>query len=186
MNPYSKLVVAWREAIKVDIYEGAHGQAVWPLLWPVRSLTPDLEFVVYTASAKTQGSKISFRDKAGFLRTKESTKGLGSWRNQVADKAIDAYGEGRPLMVGPIFMRTIIYRPPTNGLYLKDGSLSAKGKREPVPITRPDLLKQMRAIEDALTGVIYKDDSQISDHAMGSRWGEPGRVEVKIWTPPPL
>lgn len=179
-------ITHWRDAKEIDSYESGSAFGVWPLFWPVRSLVPDLSFIVYTASAKTQGSKVSFRDKAGFLRTKESTKGLGSWRNQVADKAIDAYGQGRELMTGPLFMRTIIYRPPTNGLYLKDGTLSAKGKREPAPITRPDLLKQMRAIEDALTGVIYKDDSQICDHAMASRWGEPGRVEVSIWTPPEL
>lgn len=157
---------------------------IYPMAWPVNQLDPDLAFTIYRDKVPTQGSKTSFKHaRTGKVITKESSKGLRSWRNDVANAAIAAYGEGRSLMTGPILMRTVIYRAPTQGLTLKDGSLSAKGKREPVPITRPDLLKQMRGIEDALTGVIYKDDSQISDHSVMGRWGEPARVDIKIWTP---
>jgi hypothetical protein len=45
---------------------------------------------------------------------------------------------------------------------------------------RPDVLKLARAIEDAITGVIWVDDSQIIDEHLYKRWGDPARVEVTI------
>lgn len=41
------------------------------------------------------------------------------------------------------------------------------------PIRRPDLSHLIRAIEDALSGVIYKDDSQIVDSHEKVDWCEP-------------
>jgi len=48
------------------------------------------------------------------------------------------------------------------------------------PTTRPDALKLCRACEDALTGVIYGDDSQVVDLYIQKRYGPPG-VDVKVW-----
>jgi len=51
------------------------------------------------------------------------------------------------------------------------------------PIARPDSLKLGRAVEDALTGVVYKDDSQVCDHHIFKRFcdnGEQPGVNVVI------
>ena len=57
----------------------------------------------------------------------------------------------------------------------------SKAWREyPFPVSRPDVLKQARAIEDALKGVLYHDDSQIVTETLRKRWGEAPGVEVVV------
>jgi len=49
------------------------------------------------------------------------------------------------------------------------------------PTTRPDLKNIIAGVEDALKGVIYKDDSQIIDFGDSGKWyGDPPRVEISI------
>jgi Holliday junction resolvase RusA-like endonuclease len=63
------------------------------------------------------------------------------------------------------------------------GALSAAGRRQPWPTTRPDLLKLARAIEDALTGVVYRDDALIVQERLVkdyARDGEAPHVRIII------
>lgn len=48
------------------------------------------------------------------------------------------------------------------------------------PTGRPDVLKLARAVEDALTGVVWADDAQIVDEILAKRYGEPARCVVSI------
>ena len=50
------------------------------------------------------------------------------------------------------------------------------------PETKPDLKNYIAGIEDALEGVIYKNDSQIVGYGVGTGkyYGSPARVEIKI------
>lgn len=48
------------------------------------------------------------------------------------------------------------------------------------PIVRPDSLKLCRAVEDSLTGVIYRDDANVVDLYIQKRYGPPG-VDVCVW-----
>lgn len=41
------------------------------------------------------------------------------------------------------------------------------------PVKRPDLLKMARAVEDALTGIAYHDDSQIVAETLAKRFARP-------------
>jgi Holliday junction resolvase RusA-like endonuclease len=45
--------------------------------------------------------------------------------------------------------------------FLKDGGLSAAGRRALVPMKRPDLDNVVKLVLDALNGVAYADDSQV-------------------------
>ena len=45
---------------------------------------------------------------------------------------------------------------------------------------KPDLSKLIRAAEDALTGVIYKDDSQICEHHSYKKYSEKIGVQIII------
>jgi len=49
------------------------------------------------------------------------------------------------------------------------------------PVTKPDSLKLGRAVEDSLTGVVFRDDSQVVEHRIAKRWGTPPRVEVAVF-----
>ncbi len=53
----------------------------------------------------------------------------------------------------------------------RDGTLTKKGDRTPIPTTKHlDVDKLARAILDALTGVAYTDDSQVSRLFVGREW----------------
>jgi Holliday junction resolvase RusA-like endonuclease len=47
--------------------------------------------------------------------------------------------------------------------------------------TRPDSTKLTRAVEDALTGVVWRDDAQVSTQVIAKLYGEPERVVVAIY-----
>ena len=56
-----------------------------------------------------------------------------------------------------------------------------KTKEKPM-VTRPDIDKLQRALFDALTGVFYRDDSQITKVTIEKRYGrEKTGVYVNIW-----
>lgn len=83
------------------------------------------------------------------------------WMSVVSAYAREAYsGE---LLTGPLSctMEFRALRP--KGHYCKTG-LNKKGREAPYPIVKPDLTKLVRAAEDALTGIIWRDDSQVCEH----------------------
>jgi Holliday junction resolvase RusA-like endonuclease len=47
-------------------------------------------------------------------------------------------------------------------------------------IIRPDVLKLTRAVEDALTGIVWEDDSQIIDERLTKRYGTPAGVLIVV------
>lgn len=46
--------------------------------------------------------------------------------------------------------------------------------------TKPDIDKLLRALQDALTGIAFKDDAQITAVAVGKTFGSPARVEIEL------
>ena len=46
--------------------------------------------------------------------------------------------------------------------------------------TKPDIDKLERGVFDALTGIIFKDDSQVVRSAMTKQFGSPARAEISI------
>jgi Holliday junction resolvase RusA-like endonuclease len=49
------------------------------------------------------------------------------------------------------------------------------------PIVKPDATKLLRAIEDALTGVVWTDDAQVVEQLATKCYGEPEGAHVQIW-----
>lgn len=80
------------------------------------------------------------------------------WKTTVAQCASDAWN-GEPLMTGPIRLTIVFCVARPRAHYGAKGSLKLSAPT--YPTTRPDLTKLVRAIEDALTGVIWRDDSQV-------------------------
>jgi len=153
-------------------------------------------FVVYGQPA-TQGSKIEhlIRRKGGevvmrngrpLTALREDNPRLPQWRQEVAQAARRAYSG--PLIIGPVRLSLVFYRPRPGGHF---GEGKNAGKLKPSapehPIKRPDLLKLARAVEDALTGVIWRDDSQVVEYApwdkdtpgLAKRWG-PFQVKIRV------
>ena len=100
------------------------------------------------------GSKRAFI-VAGRAVVTDDAKHNKPWRASVAAAAYDAYHGpilDQPLVVSFTF---ILVRP--RGHYGKRGVRPSAPK---YPATKPDVLKLARSTEDALTGILWRDDSR--------------------------
>jgi crossover junction endodeoxyribonuclease RusA len=96
-----------------------------------------------------QGSKKSI----GNNRFIEASKFLPAWRNAVkiaAEHAVTVNGWAK--VSGPVELEIMFYL---------DRPSSISATKRPYPIVPPDVDKLIRGVGDALTSVVYDDDSQI-------------------------
>ena len=138
---------------------------------------PAVKFTVY-GTPKPAGSKRAFVMKGRAIVTDANPKSR-PWKNQVAQVAGETMN-GTSVLDGPLSvgMRFYVARP--KGHYGKNG-LNAAGRRNPFPAKKPDVLKLARGVEDAMSGVVYRDDAQIVDEHLTKEWGTPERVEIEVW-----
>jgi len=112
---------------------------------------------------RTAGSKRSFIPK-GWTRaiiTDASGKAGKDWRGDVKRFALEAY-QGQPI-IGPLCLTLRFHMQRPKGHFR--GGKNAHVLRDDAPvfhISKPDVLKMARAIEDALTGILWVDDSQVA------------------------
>ncbi len=126
---------------------------------------------------KGGGSTPVIKNGRVITRVIEDNPRLGDWRQQVARAALAQWSG--PLWTGPLKMTAVFQRPRPKGHFgtgRNAGKLKANAPK--YPTGTPDNSKLQRAVEDALTGVLYQDDSQITDHDIRKRWGE--RFETRI------
>ena len=125
------------------------------------------------------GSKRAFVVKGRAVVT-DSNRKQKPWQALVSSAAQEAKPDG-DLLDGPIWLtlRFRVNRP--KGHFTSKGTLSASGQRNPWPVVRPDVLKLARGVEDALTAVIWRDDSQIVvEHLTKVYTTGPEGVDVRI------
>jgi Holliday junction resolvase RusA-like endonuclease len=104
------------------------------------------------------GSKKGFwNKKANRVMIVDDCKRSKPWQSDVKAFAHEAY-QG-PLLRGPLHVVVAFYMPRPKGHFNSKGEI--RGSAPPYPISRPDTTKLMRAVEDALTGVIWVDDAQV-------------------------
>lgn len=142
------------------------------------SIYEPIRFTVL-GDAKPGGSKRAFW-RPGMKQPSivDANKNVKPWKQEVAAVARGAY-DG-PLLSGPIAVVFTFYRPRPKGHFTSTGTMGKAGREMPFPTTKPDVLKLSRAVEDALTGVIWRDDAAIVTETLFKRWGEPARVEIEI------
>jgi Holliday junction resolvase RusA-like endonuclease len=130
---------------------------------------------------RPQGSKRAFLNRrTGRPILVESSKGNGSWRVDVATCARAAVqAAGWTLLTGPVVLEARFRFQRPKGHWGRRGLLPSA---PPVPFGKPDLSKLVRSIEDALTGIAYRDDAQIVWLELGKGYGEPGvEIAVRAW-----
>ena len=98
------------------------------------------------------------------------------WKNLVADAAVDAC-QLDGLLEGPIVLHLAFELPRPTGHFGKRG---LRASARPFPSVKPDLLKLARAVEDALTGVLWRDDAQIVEEVLTKRYGERAKLTVIV------
>lgn len=145
-----------------------------------------IRFTVHGQPA-TAGSKRGFYNAKAkrVIITDDSAKSR-PWKALVADAAIQAMQtadghsrilEQRPLLGGPLAVTFTFHLPRPKGHY---GARGLRPSAPPFPAVKPDLLKLARAVEDALTGICWRDDAQIVTETIVKRYGEPARCDVEI------
>lgn len=120
--------------------------------------------------------------------TKDSSGQAGEgWRNAVAEAGAGVLG-GAPLLSGPLYVEiTFLLRRPQSHYGSGRNSERLKDSAPVYPAKRPDSTKLLRAVEDALTNVLWLDDSQIVCGGTEKVFAGPDEatgVEVRIWRLP--
>lgn len=85
------------------------------------------------------------------------------------------------LMTGPLHVRLKFCMPRPKGHYGTGKNADrVKDSAPEFPTTKPDVLKLARAVEDALTGIVYGDDAQIVMEDLQKCYDTNPRVVVSV------
>jgi Holliday junction resolvase RusA-like endonuclease len=126
------------------------------------------------------GSKNAY-PVAGRVRVVDANRKLKPWQKTVRQVAKGAMlREREPPIEGPVSVEMRFYRKRPKSHHTGTGKPSAEFNRHPWPTSKPDVLKLARGVEDALTGIVYKDDAQIVWEKLYKEWGEPEGVRVNV------
>lgn len=123
--------------------------------------------------------------RGGRARVIDASKNTRPWKNLVQDRAslavaaAETNGASFPLE-GPVVVDVIEYRARPKSHYTSKGALSAVGKRFPCPTGAPDRTKVARGAEDAIAGLVVRDDSQIVDGVVRKAWGVRDRTYIVV------
>lgn len=123
-----------------------------------------------------QGSKV--RVHARGLR--EANPATAPWRATVASAALEAM-DVEPTLIGPLELRAtfVFHRPAAHfGTGRNAGTLktSAPAYRSKTP----DIDKLLRAIGDALTGIVWRDDAQVVIVHAEKHYGSPPCAHIVV------
>lgn len=129
------------------------------------------------------GSKKAFVNRhTGKVIVTEDAKRSKPWQQQVGDTALAHRDQlNGELLGGPLELEVTFvlarpkghFRTGKNAHLLRDSAPSR-------PAVKPDTTKLLRAVEDALTGVLWRDDAQVVDQYARKVYGAPERVEITI------
>jgi Holliday junction resolvase RusA-like endonuclease len=116
-----------------------------------------------------------FSTREDFPRDYDQEK-CKNYKAYVRILAANAY-EG-PVLDEPMSLRLTVFRlPPMNWGKAKTAD-ALRGKLRPT--SKPDLSNLLKGIEDALTGIVWRDDSRVVEISL-SKWYSPHpRAEVNI------
>ena len=128
-------------------------------------------FVAYVR-AEPQGSTKAFMNKGRPIITSDNEK-MKPYRHDVTQLALEAMS--RLGLVAPIAAKAEPVRMMLDFYFQRPKSVKRAGMT-----VKPDLDKIIRSTTDALTGIVYVDDSQVVEVSARKHYGVPERVEVSI------
>jgi Holliday junction resolvase RusA-like endonuclease len=164
---------------------------------------PDIEFRVLGRSAPggskdtgviyragPNGTKIPVTDATGKIKTfvRDQSGDAGKhWRSAVAQAGNEAL-DGQDLLDAALYVELTIIRKRGPGHY---GQGRNRGRVLPsapkYPAVAPDITKLVRSTEDALNGILWRDDSRNVAMAVEKVYAEPGEpegAEIRVWVLP--
>lgn len=113
----------------------------------------------------------------------DDNKQSGPWMDVVRFYARQAMRDARipEPFSGPLCLKVIFFRARPKGHLRTNGDV--KPTAPAFPATKPDSSKYMRAVEDAMSTIVYVDDGQLVDSWPSKRWGKPG-VLIELYRLP--
>jgi Holliday junction resolvase RusA-like endonuclease len=100
------------------------------------------------------------------------------WRACVSQAAADAVSA---VLEGPLRVRfDFVYTRPKGHYGSGKNAGILKRNAPPFPAVKPDTTKLVRPAEDALKGILWKDDSQIVTQAATKRYGEQAGCRIRV------
>jgi len=128
-----------------------------------------IQFTVY-GTPRPQGSMRAFANPKGkFPIVTSDNRKLKPWRQQLSGEAVS--------LGVPKFERDAALELRVDFYFARPPSVPKKRKR---PTVKPDGDKCLRAIADALKGILIEDDAQIVDWHGRKFYGQPERVEISL------
>jgi Holliday junction resolvase RusA-like endonuclease len=123
-----------------------------------------------TIEGKPISKKSAFVGKRGCFKPKSET----DWQTFVKYSIQERMRKvGAKMTESPVSILVIFYRGIPKCKKKKYGKI--------FPVERPDSSRLLLCIEDAMTGVVYRDDAQICDHHIFKRFSERNYVEVSVY-----
>jgi Holliday junction resolvase RusA-like endonuclease len=128
-----------------------------------------MRFTVY-GKPQPAGSKRGFvNKKTGGVIITDAAKGSRPWKQEVAGVAAMAMGDRTPWNLPlELSVEFFLARPKSH--------FNSKGDLRPgapeFPSVRPDATKLLRAVEDALTGIVWRDDAQVVTQEVTKRYAD--------------
>lgn len=113
--------------------------------------------------------------RGGRVRVYDPPK-VHQFKNLLHDLASAQYK--RPPLMGALEVDLIFYRPVQRSLSKTEKSRRLSNQSKPV--IKPDVDNYVKATLDALTGVLWHDDSQIVKLVSEKRYGETGKIIISV------
>lgn len=137
-----------------------------------------VSFTVYGIPAPA-GSKRGFQ-RGGRVIITDDSKRSRPWKAQVATAAGETM-DGAGLLSGPLLLEVLFVMPrPRGHLGTGRNAERVRASAPTHPIVKPDTTKLLRAVEDALTGIVWRDDAQVVVQHVEKVYGEPARCFVSV------
>ena len=128
---------------------------------------------------RSTGKYVLRANGAPVVNTVDANPKSREWKSHVSQIAAEAY-QG-PLLSGPIYLKAAFIFPRPKS-HFRTGKYShlLKDSAPAHHIQKPDRTKLLRGLEDALTGIIWRDDCQVVTGPTGKVWGDQACAMVMI------
>jgi len=117
-----------------------------------------------------------YAKRGNFVQTYTPDK-TRNYETLIRDSAIEAMGSSEPLET-PVTLYLYIRAPIPKSLPKKRIEACLNGLEK--PIKKPDASNVLKSVEDAMNGVVYKDDSQIVNIHVSKVYSSVSGVDVCI------
>jgi Holliday junction resolvase RusA-like endonuclease len=139
---------------------------------------PEMSFMVtFKVDADPVGKqRARYAKRGNFVQTYTPDK-TRNYESLIKEAAIEAMGSSEPLET-PVTLYLYIRAPIPKSLPKKRMEACLNGLEK--PIKKPDASNVLKSVEDAMNGVVYKDDSQIVNIHVSKVYSSVSGVDVCI------